>query len=249
MYSTPARIGWIVDVQNDFALSGPPGGRLYVHDLFDDMDPGAESVQENVVRAVRSLTAHCDLMVFTGDWHAMEDEEIDPVSPDPAMGTYPPHCMGRSIDPEERVGAEIIREIRPTDPIVLEHDATAEEARMVARSGVEQRRAVLIHKVRFSVFEGNPSTDAFIETVGEALGSERMEFYVLGHARDVCVTQFIDGIQSEERRNPKHRVIAISDCTAGLGLESEAKTFTRWAAGGAEIIPLSELEARLASGS
>ena len=36
--SGPARIGWIVDVQEDFMN---PDGRLYVRDLFDDSDPGA----------------------------------------------------------------------------------------------------------------------------------------------------------------------------------------------------------------
>ncbi|CAN5836568.1 hypothetical protein BH23GEM6_BH23GEM6_24130 [soil metagenome] len=248
MNSTPARIGWIVDVQNDFAMSRAPGGRLYVHDLFDDTDPGAESVQENVVRAVQILTDRCDLMVFTGDWHGMEDEEIDPVSPDSATGTYPPHCMGRSNDPVERIGAEILREIRPANPVILEHDATVQDAGAVARTAVAENRAVFIHKVRFSVFEGNPSTDAFIASVHDAMAVDRIEFYVLGHARDVCVTQFIDGIQSEGRSRPRHDVVAIADCMAGLGLESEDETLARWSRGGAEIISLDHLEARLGDG-
>ncbi|MCH7659762.1 MAG: hypothetical protein IH933_04000, partial [Euryarchaeota archaeon] len=35
-----------------------------------------------------------------------DDAEIDPHAPNPQAGTYPPHCMGRSDDPDERAGAE-----------------------------------------------------------------------------------------------------------------------------------------------
>ena len=74
------------------------------------------------------MRAHCDVIVYTGDWHGLGDAEIDPVAPDPAVGTYPPHCMGRSPFPEERAGAEIIADIRPREPLVLAHDATKDEA-------------------------------------------------------------------------------------------------------------------------
>ena len=38
-----ARIGWVVDAQNDFLLPPEQGGRLYVRDLFDDGgDAGAQ---------------------------------------------------------------------------------------------------------------------------------------------------------------------------------------------------------------
>jgi nicotinamidase-related amidase len=236
-----ARVGWVVDVQNDFALSTAPGGRLYVHDLFDESDPGAEAVQDRVVRAVKLLSEHCDVMVFTGDWHALEDAEIDPVAPDPARGTYPPHCMGRSTDPEERLGAEIIAEIRPRDPVVLDRDATEEEAREVARSAVREHRPVFIRKDRFNVFEGNRATDHFLHALSDALDGKGLEFFVLGHARDVCVTQFVDAVQSPQRADRDYRVVVIADCTAGLGLEPEAETLARWRAGGAVVVGEGEL--------
>ncbi len=237
-----ARVGWVVDVQNDFARPAAPGGRLYVRDLFDDADPGAQAVEERVVRAVEVLRGMCDVMVFTGDWHGPEDEEIDPVSPDARHGTYPPHCMGRSEDPAERLGAEIIEPIRPEDPVVLDRDATGDEARGVARDAVSRRRPVFIRKDRFNVFEGNRATDAFLHGLAAALESDGLEFYVLGLARDVCVTQFIDSVQEPLRRPGNFRVVALSDCTAGLGLEPEAETLARWARSGARIVTLEELE-------
>ncbi|MXX56556.1 MAG: hypothetical protein F4Z44_12400, partial [Gemmatimonadetes bacterium] len=83
----PALVGWIVDVQSDFM---DPSGRLYVRDLFDDSDPGAVRIVPALEEAAAWMRAHCDVMVYTGDWHGVEDDEIDPVAPDPSRGTYPP---------------------------------------------------------------------------------------------------------------------------------------------------------------
>ena len=228
----PARVGWIVDVQEDFMN---PDGRLYVRDLFDDSDPGAAHVIPALVAATEWMRAHCDVIVYTGDWHGLEDAEIDPVAPDPARDTYPPHCMGRSPDPEERAGAEVIGEIRPEDPLVLAHDAADEEAALVARLAVRQRRPVFVRKTRFDVFEGNPSCETFVRSLGEALG-RALEFVVIGVARDVCVTQAVDGLQARG-----YAVTAVRDATWGLGLEPEAETLARWAAGGT-VVTLAELD-------
>ena len=74
----PRRVGWIVDVQNDFMLPAEKGGRLYVHDLFDDgQDAGASQIVPVLVRAAEWMRAHCDAIVYTGDWHAHDDAEID----------------------------------------------------------------------------------------------------------------------------------------------------------------------------
>jgi nicotinamidase-related amidase len=240
-----ARVGWVVDVQNDFAKRSEPGGRLYVRDLSDEADPGAEAIEPEVVRAVELLLRHCDVMIYTGDWHGLEDDEIDVESPDPARGTYPPHCMGRSADAAERIGAEIIAEIRPENPLILDRDASPEEARAVAENAVANGQPVFVQKDRFSVFEGNRATDDFLDGLSDALGGAALDFYVLGHARDVCVTAFVDGVQSPARSDRGYRVIALSDCTAGLGLESEAVTLARWSGAGAEVISLAELERRV----
>ena len=226
-----ARVGWIVDVQEDFMN---PDGRLYVRDLFDDSDPGAIQVVPALVAAAKWMRRHCDVIVYTGDWHGLDDAEIDPVAPDPARDTYPPHCMGRSPDPVERAGAEVIEEIRPEDPLVLTHDAVNEEAVLVARLAVKQRRPVFVRKTRFNVFEGNPACEAFVRSLGEALG-RALEFVVFGVARDVCMTQAVDGLQARG-----YAVTAVRDATWGLGLEPEAETLARWAGRG-RVVTVAEL--------
>ncbi len=227
----PARVGWIVDVQADFM---DPAGRLYVRDLFDDSDPGAVRIVPALERVTAWMSEHCDVVVYTGDWHGLEDAEIDPVAPDPGRDTYPPHCMGRSPDQDERAGAEVIAEIRPVDPVVLAHDAGEEEARSAARRAVAERRPVFVRKTRFNVFEGNPGADAFVRSLGDALG-RRPEFVVIGVARDVCVTQAVDGLLERGRE-----VTAVRDATWGLGLEPEEVTLARWAEGG-RVVTVAEL--------
>lgn len=216
-------VGWVVDVQNDFMR---PDGRLYVRHLNDPDDAGATAVTDELVRAVRWFEEHADLIVFTGDWHSLEDDEIDPVSPDPTQGTYPPHCMGRSDDPAEREGAALLPEIAPDDPLIMEVDADAAEGRRVAREAVESGRPVFIRKTRFDVFDGNAGTAAFVEEVVRGLGAP--EFVVVGVARDVCVTQAVDGLVGRG-----HAVTALRDATWGLGLEPEEVTLARWAEGAA----------------
>ena len=211
-----------------------PDGRLYVRDLFDDSDPGAVRIVPALVAGTAWMSEHCDVIVYTGDWHGLEDAEIDPVAPDPARDTYPPHCMGRSPDPVERAGAEVIEEIRPADPLVLAHDAVDEEAVLVARLAVKQRRPVFVRKTRFNVFEGNPACEPFLRSLGEALG-RALEFVVIGVARDVCVTQAVDGLQARG-----YAVTAVRDATWGLGLEPEAETLARWAGKG-RVVTLAEL--------
>lgn len=228
------RIGWIVDVQNDFMRPPEEGGRLYVHDLFDESDPGAIEVQTRIERAVEWMRERCDVLVYTGDWHALEDDEIDPESPNPEEGTYPPHCMGLSDDPEAREGAEIIEEIRPENPVVLERGASREEAERVARTALREKRPIFIHKNRFNVFEGNPGAGPLLETLIEALGGEP-EIVVCGVSRDVCVTQAIDEMQARG-----YDTVALRDATWGLGLEPEEETLARWAKGG-RVVTLEEL--------
>ena len=212
-----------------------PDGRLYVRNLFDASDPGAAEAIPALERAAAWMRAHCDSIVYTGDWHGLEDDEIDPVAPDPAAGTYPPHCMGRSPDPGERAGAEIIARVRPRNPVVLAHDATEARAARAARRAVEERRPVFVRKNRFDVFEGNPACGAFVRALGEALGARELEFVVIGVARDVCVTQAVDGLQARG-----YAVTAVRDATWGLGLEAEAETLARWSKRG-RVVTLAEL--------
>jgi nicotinamidase-related amidase len=229
--SAPARIGWIVDVQNDFMRPPEQGGRLYVHDLFDGgQDRGATQIVPALVRAVEWMRAHCAAVVYTGDWHEYADAEIDTVAPDASKGTYPPHCMGLSDDADEREGAFIIHEIRPANPVVLPREASDADARDAARRAVDERRPVFIQKSRFSVFEGNASADAFLRALRERLGG-RVEVFAIGVARDVCVKGAVEGML--ERHIP---VTLVTDATWGLGLESEAESVARWTSAGAALI-------------
>jgi len=222
-----ARMGWVVDVQNDFML---PDGRLYVRDLGDESDQGAVQVADRIERAVGWMRARCDLIVYTGDWHGYDDEEIDPVDPTPSRGTYPPHCMGRSPDAAEREGAAILEAVRPTAPVVLEIGSSPERAKEAARQALEEDRPVFIQKNRFDVFEGNDATGSFLRGAEELLGKP-LRLYVVGVARDVCVTGAVDGLQARG-----YRVTALRDATWGLGLEPEEETLSRWRKGGAEVI-------------
>jgi len=233
-----ALIGWVVDVQRDFM---DPDGRLYVRDLGDGTDPGAVHVVPAIDEAVEWMRANTSLVVFTGDWHGMEDEEIDPVSPDPAQGTYPPHCMGRSPDPSDRTGAELIPSIRPSDPLVLEVAATDASALEVARNAVRGGRPVFIQKTRFDVFAGNPATETFVRALELELGRP-LQVVVVGVARDVCVTHAVDGFLA--RGIP---VLALTDAMWGLGLEGEAATLARWVEAGAEVLTLAGLKNRPSS--
>jgi nicotinamidase-related amidase len=236
-----ARIGWVVDAQNDFLLPPEQGGRLYVHDLFDGgADAGATQAIPAIERAVAWIRAHCDVMVYTGDWHSYADEEIDAVAPDATRGTYPPHCMGLSDDAAERKGAEILASIRPDDPIVLSRAARAEDATAAARRAVAERRAIFIHKSRFDVFEGNAATDALLGALRAELGRP-VEVFVAGVARDVCVRQAVEGMLHEARRIP---VTVITDATWGLGLEPEAESLARWLGAGAALLTTAGLAVR-----
>jgi nicotinamidase-related amidase len=243
MTNPTTRIGWVVDAQNDFLLTPAEGGRLYVHDLFDERDEGTRQVIPALRRAAEWMRAECALVVFTGDWHAYGDAEIDPVDPDPARETYPPHCMGMSDDPAEREGAWIHPSIRPHDPIVLPRDAAEEDARQAVERALAERRPVFIQKDRFDVFRGNPSTEAFVAELRRRLG--RLDVYVAGVARDVCVKHAVEGLLHPSRGC---LVTLVTDATWGLGLEPEAESLARWTRDGAALLTTRGLELRAGLG-
>lgn len=232
----PARIGWVVDVQRDFM---EPTGRLYVHDLFNPADPGATLAAPAIERAVRWMRANCNATVFTGDWHGYGDREIDPVAPDPARETYPPHCMGLSPDESERSGADLAPAIKPAEPLlVLSRDAAPGVAEHIARLAVRERQPVFIQKREFSVFEGNPATEIFVRTLRDELGQES-EFVVCGVATDVCVRHAVEGMLDRECR-----VTVVADAMWGLGLMGREETIEVWREKGAEVVSVGELEGR-----
>jgi nicotinamidase-related amidase len=239
--TTTPTIGWVVDVQHDFMVPPERGGRLYVRDLFAAGDVGAELARPAIERAVAWMHARCAAVVYTGDWHRLGDREIDPVAPDATRATYPPHCMGLSDDPAERAGAALLPGIAPADPVVLERDATAADAAAAVRAmgvggSADARRAAFVRKYEFSVFEGNPAADAFVQALVAAVGQEA-EFVVCGVATDVCVKAAVEGLLARG-----HRVAVVTDACWGLGLESGALLFARWAAQGARLTTTDALD-------
>lgn len=235
-----SRVGLVVDVQNDFMLPELPGGRLYVRDLSDPTDVGASQIVQLLQDVVSWMQSHCDVVVYTADWHSMEDREIDAVAPDPARETYPPHCMGLSSDLEEQRGAHIIEEIAPgPDVLVLDRDAKPAAARELAARAVSEQRPVLLQKREFSIFDGNAATDPFIRALEAALGSPP-EFVICGVAADVCVRKAVEGLLLRG-----YPVTVIRDATWGLGLIDSAGTFNRWAADGVRVIESADLLAGL----
>jgi len=231
-------IGWVVDVQNDFMRPPDLGGRLYVADLTDSSDVGAASIQSVIEHAVEWMRVNCVTIIFSADWHGADDAEIDSSAPNPSSGTYPPHCMGRSEDPNEREGAEIIAPIRPSDPLVLGINADESTIDQLARNAVTEGRPVIIQKNEFDVFTGNPHTEPFVKALAKTLGM-MPEVVVIGVSRDVCVTRAVDGLQARG-----YPTIAVQDATWGLGLESESETLARWRLGG-RVMTLADLTACL----
>ncbi|MBW8770613.1 MAG: hypothetical protein JF589_12705, partial [Gemmatimonadetes bacterium] len=157
MTTTPRRprVGYLVDVQNDFMRAALPGGRLYVRHLQDPDDAGAEQIIPTLARLARWMYARCDAVILSGDWHGPEDAEIDVAAPD-FRTTYPPHCMGRSTDAAECAGAALIPEVTPPHgSIVLEWNATPQTAAGVAAEAIERGVPVFVQKTQFSVWTGN----------------------------------------------------------------------------------------------
>ena len=230
-------VGLVIDVQRDFMTPTADGGRLYVRDLADESDRGAQAIVPQLVATVAWMREQCAAMVYTGDWHSHGDREIDPVSPDPARETYPPHCMGASDDSEERRGAELIPEVAPTgEMVVLERDATDDDARAAAERAVRTGAAIFVQKREFSLFEGNPASEALVRAIADEVGG-RPEFVVCGVAADVCVRHAVDGLLDRG-----HPVTVVRDATWGLGLLGAAETFDRWAERGARIVTTAGLE-------
>lgn len=228
-----ARVGWIVDVQNDFMLPAAPGGRLYVHDLGDSRDPGAQRIIGVLARVVEWMHASCDAVVYTGDWHKAGDAEIDSVAPDPVKGTYPPHCMGASPDPLLAAGAALIPEVAPRNELVtLQRDAFGAEGKVVVSQALASHRPIFIQKSRFSVFEGNAASAGLVRALVDQLrngGATDVEFVVCGVATDVCVKAAVEGLLDYGA------VTVVGDAVAGLGLEPDDALFAKWAALGAHI--------------
>ena len=232
----PPRVGYLVDVQNDFMLASSPGGRLYVRHLQDPADAGAEQIIPALARLARWMYASCDAVILSGDWHGPEDAEIDAERPDFST-TYPPHCMGRSADAAQRAGAELIAEVTPPrGSIVLPWNATALDAVNVAFEAVDSGLPVFVQKTRFSVWTGNPAMEAFVTELENQLGA-RPEIVIAGVASDVCDDAAIRGFLERG-----YAVTVVRDAIHSLGSRSDEAILAEWGELGARTTTVAELE-------
>jgi nicotinamidase-related amidase len=238
----PTRIGWIVDAQKDFVKPPEQGGRLYVHDLGDATDPGAQLVVGAIARTVEWMVKEQMPIILTGDMHAPGDPEIDLVSPDPAKGTYPPHCMGYSRDAKEREGAEICDEVinalgqRTENGIEhLQSKASAGEAVYAAERAL-RGIPLFVEKTKFSVWEGNKGMYDLASTLARQINGQ-VEFVIAGVATDVCVKQAVDGF-----RHGLYQVVVIKDAVHGLGIEKDDELFDQWRRQGVRVMTLADLQ-------
>jgi nicotinamidase-related amidase len=176
-------------------------------------------------------------VILSGDWHGPEDAEIDATNPDFST-TYPPHCMGRSVDAAERVGAELIAEVTPPrGSIVLPWDATPEIAARVASEAIHSNLPVFVQKTQFSVWTGNPAMDEFTKELTVLLEA-RPEIILAGVASDVCDDQAIRGFLERG-----YSVTVVRDAIHSLGSQSDEAILASWEALGAKTTTLAELEA------
>lgn len=201
---------WDVDTQFDFMTPAERGGRLYVRDLQDEADIGAEQIKPRLQRLSDHAREHGILRVATGDWHTPEHREIDAEAPD-FRSTYPPHCMA------DEPGAAKIPETALRDPIVVPLRAEPEVAREAVRRARAEGRDVFLRKEEFSCFTGNPATEALIEEL------DADAFVVYGVALDVCVRHAVEGMLERG-----HTVYLVEDATWGLGLEPAEALIGRW---------------------
>jgi len=216
-------IFWDVDTQVDFMTPAEEGGRLYVKDLNDPRDPGAQQIVGELARLSEFARQNDILRVATGDWHSLDHREIDPENPD-FRTTYPPHCMAGEI------GATKIPETALNDPLILPLRADPALAWDIARRAVREGRDIFIQKEEFDCFAGNPATDSLLQALGPKV------VVVYGVALDVCVKYAMEGLLDRGRT-----VYLVEDATWGLGLEDPETLMKKWEARGAIRVTTDEV--------
>jgi nicotinamidase/pyrazinamidase len=203
-------IFWDVDTQFDFMTPPDEGGLLYVKDLNNPRDPGAQEIVGELARLSAFAKQNDILRVATGDWHSLDHREIDSENPD-FRTTYPPHCMAGEQ------GASKIPETALSDPLILPLRADPALAWDIERRAVREGRDIFIQKEEFSCFAGNPATEALLEALDPKV------VVVYGVSLDVCVKHAVEGLLERGRT-----VYLVEDATWGLGLEDPEKLMRSW---------------------
>ena len=214
---------WDVDTQRDFMTPAERGGKLYVKNPADPVDPGAIRIIPKLKQLSDYARDRGILRVATGDWHTLEHPEIDADAPD-FRDTYPPHCMA------DEPGSEKIPETALRDPVVIPLGASPQTAREAVRTARNEGRDIFLRKQEFSCFTGNPATEALLD----ALDASALVVY--GVALDVCVRQAVEGMLDRGER-----VYIVEDATWGLGLQDRETLLRRWQERGAARVTTEEV--------
>ena len=227
----PARVGWIIDAQRDFL---DPKGQHCVFNAASVAEGAAVGAVAALTRAVEWMAAHCQVLVYTGDWHGRSDASAEQARRDAAIANDPSDFPKRSANEGEHERASVIAPIRPLRPVVLGQDADEVEAEAVAYRALAEGRAVFACKSRDGVFEESVACDSFLRSLEDAL-LRPLDIVVAGVARDDSVIRAVDGLLVSGRE-----VTVISDAVCGVQSRLEEELRSRWAGEGV-VVSLDDL--------
>lgn len=179
------------------------GGQGPVH-VFGVDGPVKVDVREAVARLTRVagwMAARCHVLVYTGR------------SPD-----------GTASDADD-----LLAPIRPAAPLVLDWDATEEEASTLAVRAVREGRQVVCHGTGDGSFEERPACGFFLAAV-EKMFERPVEILVAGCAPAGSVAPVVAGLRSHGCR-----VALIRDAILTTGREPEERAGTAWAEEGTVV--------------
>ena len=227
----PACVAWIIDAQRDFL---DPKGAHCVFNAASVAEGAAVGAVAALTRAVEWMAAHCQVLVYTGDWHGRSDASAEQARRDAAIANDPSDFPKRSANEGEHERASVIAPIRPLRPVVLVQDADEVEAEAVAYRALAEGRAVFACKSRDGVFEQSVACDSFLRSLEDVL-LRPLEVVVAGVARDGSVIRAVDGLLASGRE-----VTVIRDAVCGVQPRLDEELRSRWAGEGV-VVSLADL--------
>ena len=229
----PALVGWIIDAQRDFL---DPKGPHCVFDAASVAEGAAVGAVGALTRAVEWMAAHCQVLVYTGDWHGRAGAGAGAGSAgrDAAIANDPAEFPGRSANEGEHERAGVIAPIRPLRPVVLVQDADKAGAEAVVDRALAEGRAVFACRSRDGVFEESVACESFLGSLEDAL-LRPLSVVVAGVARNDSVIRSVDGLLASGRE-----ATVIGDAVCGVQPRLEEELRSRWAGEGV-VVSLDDL--------
>lgn len=223
------KIGYMVDVQNDFML---PNGALYVKRKGDLYDLGVHAQLNTLNKILYWMTTNCQIIIYSGDWHGYDDSEIDTINPN-FTKTFPPHCMGDSDSPD---GAFIVEDLLPAKMISLSIGPSLDELLSLVKQAIVTGSSLFIHKKDFDIWRGRPEFDEILSFIMTSFEEDSIEFYTAGVVTEICVNSFILGALE---RN--HKVVVFEDGIHEIDSEKAKDCINNWKSSGVSLITIEDL--------